>query len=40
VIPKTIPPEQREFYQKILEAEGKKTGNSKKGIFSGLRGKK
>lgn len=40
MIPKTVPPEQREFYEKILLAEGKKTGNSKKGIFSGLRGKK
>lgn len=40
VIPKSIPADQHEFYQKILEAEGKKTGNSKKGIFSGLRGKK
>jgi molecular chaperone DnaJ len=40
VIPKSVPHEQREFYQKILEAEGKKTGDSKKGIFSGLRGKK
>ncbi len=40
VIPKSVPPEQREFYQKILEAEGKRAGNPKKGIFSGLRGKK
>jgi molecular chaperone DnaJ len=40
VVPKSVPPEQREFYQKILEAEGKKAGSSKKGIFSGLRGKK
>jgi molecular chaperone DnaJ len=27
MIPKTVPPEQREFYEKILLAEGKKTGN-------------
>ncbi len=40
VVPKAISPEQREFYQKILSAEGKRSDNSKKGIFSGLRGKK
>lgn len=40
VIPKAVPTEQRDLYQKILQAEGKRSGNSKKGIFSGLRGKK
>ena len=40
VIPKSTTAEQKELYQKILESEGKNPGNSKKGIFSGLRGKK
>jgi molecular chaperone DnaJ len=39
-IPKSISPEEHEIYQKLLEIEGKKSPEEKKGFFSGIMGKK
>jgi len=39
VVPKQVSLEQQNLYQQILELEGKRHQNVKKGIFSGLRGK-
>jgi molecular chaperone DnaJ len=40
VIPKQPTPEQREFYEKILEIEGHRPASSKKGFFDNIMGKK
>jgi molecular chaperone DnaJ len=39
-IPRQITPELRELYEKILEIEGSRGGQEKKGLFSGFRMKK
>ena len=39
-IPKQIDPAVREMYEKILEAEGSRAPEAKKGFFSGFMGKK
>ncbi|NYT17077.1 MAG: molecular chaperone DnaJ [Methanomicrobiales archaeon] len=39
-IPRQLSPELRELYEKILEIEGSKAGQEKKGFFSGFMGKK
>jgi molecular chaperone DnaJ len=36
VVPKHLPAEERELYERILEMEGKKASETKKGFFSGL----
>jgi molecular chaperone DnaJ len=36
VVPKHVPAEERELYERILEMEGKKASETKKGFFSGL----
>ncbi|MDD1716376.1 MAG: molecular chaperone DnaJ [Methanolinea sp.] len=39
-VPKQPKPEVRDLYERILELEGSRVSDSKKGFFSGLRGKK
>jgi len=39
-IPRQLTPELRELYEKILEIEGSRAGQEKKGFFSGFMGKK
>ena len=39
VVPKQVSQEQQDLYRQILDLEGKRHQNAKKGIFSGLRGK-
>jgi molecular chaperone DnaJ len=36
VVPKHVPAEERELYERILDLEGKKASETKKGFFSGL----
>ncbi|MDD1712650.1 MAG: molecular chaperone DnaJ [Methanoregulaceae archaeon] len=36
VVPKHVPAEERELYERILDMEGKKASETKKGFFSGL----
>ena len=38
-VPKQPSPEIRDLYKKILELEGKKAGEAKKGFFTGFMGK-